>query len=205
VSATRRSSGAGAHRGEQLTPFLAFPPEIRKIIYTTNAVGSLNSRFRQATRRRGHFPNEQAALKVLYVVIRSPIANRTNVTGRTTGWKAALNALALFYGDRITLNRGHDHRSHTIFLTDPLPDLDHTQRACRRDIRVDRGWYKPHRHPSSIGMLSHFEGSPISAPSRSLPVHRRCPVQGAKLTAWHQTGDLQVAPENRTLYLQSIK
>jgi putative transposase len=89
---------------EQFTPFLAFPPEIRKIIYTTNAVESLNARFRQATRRRGHFPNEQAALKVLYLVIRSPIANRTNVTGRTTGWKAALNALALFYGDRITPN-----------------------------------------------------------------------------------------------------
>ena len=45
-----------------------------------------------------------SALKVLYLVIRNPIANRTNVTGRTTGWKAALNALALFYCDRITLN-----------------------------------------------------------------------------------------------------
>jgi putative transposase len=67
-------------------------------------VESLNSRFRQATRRHGHFPNEQAAFKVLYLVIRSPIANCTNVTGRTTGWKAGLNALALFYGDRITLN-----------------------------------------------------------------------------------------------------
>lgn len=89
---------------EQFTPFLAFPPEARKVIYTTNAVESLNSRFRQATRRRGHFPNEQAALKVLYLVIRSPIKNRTNVTGRTAGWKAALNALALFFDDRITLN-----------------------------------------------------------------------------------------------------
>lgn len=89
---------------EEFTPFLAFPPEVRRVIYTTNAVESLNSRFRQATRRRGHFPNDQAALKVLYLVIRSPIANRTNVTGRTTGWKAALNALTLFYGDRIALN-----------------------------------------------------------------------------------------------------
>ncbi len=89
---------------EQFTPFLAFPPEIRKIIYTTNAVESLNARFRQATRRRGHFPSEQAALKVLYLVIRTPQRNRTNVTGRTAGWKAALNTLAMFYGDRITLN-----------------------------------------------------------------------------------------------------
>ena len=88
---------------EQFTPFLAFPPEIRKTIYTTNAVESLNARFRQATRRRGHFPTEQAALKVLYLVIRTPRPNRTNVTARTPGWKSALNSLALFYGDRITL------------------------------------------------------------------------------------------------------
>lgn len=65
---------------------------------------SLNARFRQATRRRGHFPNEQAALKVLYLVIRTPQKNRTNITGRTHGWKAALNTLTMFYGDRIALN-----------------------------------------------------------------------------------------------------
>ena len=47
---------------------------------------------------------KQAALKVLYLVIRTPRPNRTNVTGRTPGWKSALNSLALFYGDRITLN-----------------------------------------------------------------------------------------------------
>jgi putative transposase len=89
---------------DTFTPFLAFPPEIRKIIYTTNAIESLNARFRQAARRRGHFPTEQAALKSLYLVIRSPIKNRANVTGKTAGWKAALNALSLYYGDRITLN-----------------------------------------------------------------------------------------------------
>ncbi|MFI0454619.1 IS256 family transposase [Actinomadura sp. 6N118] len=85
-------------------PFLAFPTEIRKVIYTTNAIESLNARFRQATRRRGHFPTEQAALKVLYLVIRNPLKGRSNVTGTTRGWKAALNALSLHYGDRITLN-----------------------------------------------------------------------------------------------------
>ena len=87
------------------TPFLAFPPEIRKIVYTTNAIESLNARFRQAARRRGHFPTEQAALKVLYLVIRNPIKGRANVTGQTRGWKHALNALTLYYGDRITLNQ----------------------------------------------------------------------------------------------------
>ena len=89
---------------EQFTPFLAFPPEIRKIVYTTNAIESLNARFRQACRRRGHFPDEQAALKVLYLVIRSPIKNKTNATGGTAGWKEAINALTMYYGDRITLN-----------------------------------------------------------------------------------------------------
>ena len=60
-------------------------------IPVTNAIESPNARFRQATRRRGHFPNELCALKVLYLVIRNPDANRTNVTGHTTGGKAALN------------------------------------------------------------------------------------------------------------------
>jgi putative transposase len=87
---------------EQFTPFLDFPPELRRLIYTTNAIESLNARFRQATRRRGHFPTEQAALKVLYLVIRSPRPNRANVTGRTAGWKSVLNTLAMYYGDRIT-------------------------------------------------------------------------------------------------------
>jgi transposase-like protein len=87
---------------EQFTPFLDFPPDLRRLVYTTNAIESLNARFRQATRRRGHFPTEQAALKVLYLVIRSPRPNRANVTGRTTGWKSVLNTLVMYYGDRIT-------------------------------------------------------------------------------------------------------
>nr|WP_313886921.1 transposase [Saccharomonospora amisosensis] len=62
---------------------------------------SLNSRFRQATRRRGHFPTDQAALKVLYLVIRKPLKNRTNITGKTVGWRRALNTLSIYYGDRI--------------------------------------------------------------------------------------------------------
>jgi putative transposase len=89
---------------EQFCPFLTFPPEVRRVVYTTNAIESLNARFRQATRRRGHFPDDQAALKVLYLVIRSPRPNRTNVTGTTVGWKKALNALAMYYGERITEN-----------------------------------------------------------------------------------------------------
>ena len=52
---------------EEFVPFLDFPVELRRIVYTTNAIESL-TRFRRAVRHRGHFPNEQAAMKVLYLV-----------------------------------------------------------------------------------------------------------------------------------------
>ena len=86
---------------ERFTPFLAFDAEIRTVVYTTNMIESLNARFRQATRRRGHFPNEQAALKVLYLVIRDKKKNGGNITARLNGWSKALNAFAITYGDRI--------------------------------------------------------------------------------------------------------
>jgi len=88
----------------EFVPFLAFPVEIRKIIYTTNAIESLNARFRRAIRRRGHFPNDQAALKVLYLTVREKLPNRTNPTGKINGWKAILNALTIHYGDRLAIN-----------------------------------------------------------------------------------------------------
>lgn len=87
---------------EEFVPFLEFPVELRKIVYTTNAVESLNARFRRAVRHRGHFPNEQAAMKVLYLVATTRRANRENLTGRINNWKQVLNALAIHYGDRLT-------------------------------------------------------------------------------------------------------
>lgn len=89
---------------ETFTPFLSLPMDIRKLVYTTNAIESLNARFRQATRRRGHFPDADAALKVLYLVIQDKKPNRTNVTGKTNSWKSVINTLKLYYDDRITLN-----------------------------------------------------------------------------------------------------
>ena len=88
----------------EFVPFLAFPVEVRRIIYTTNAIESLNARFRAATRRRGHFPDEQSALKVLYLAARHHEPNRPNPQGRINGWKAVLNTLSLTYGDRLGLN-----------------------------------------------------------------------------------------------------
>ncbi len=66
-------------------------------------IESLNSRFRQASRRRGHFPSEDVALKVLYLAIRHREPNRPNPTGRTHNWKAAINVFVGYYGDRIDL------------------------------------------------------------------------------------------------------
>lgn len=85
----------------EFVPFLEFPAELRKIVYTTNAIESLNARFRRAVRHRGHFPNEQAAMKVLYLVATTRRKNRENLTGKINGWKSILNALTVHYGDRI--------------------------------------------------------------------------------------------------------
>ena len=85
----------------EFVPFLEFPVELRKIVYTTNAIESLNARFRRAVRHRGHFPNEQAALKVLYLVAIQRRPNRQDLTGRINGWKQILNTLSVHYGDRI--------------------------------------------------------------------------------------------------------
>jgi transposase-like protein len=88
----------------EFVPFLDYPIEIRKLIYTTNGIESLNARFRQATRRRGHFPNEQAAMKILYLTVKERRPNRANPTGQINGWKSILNTLAMTYGDRLGIN-----------------------------------------------------------------------------------------------------
>jgi putative transposase len=86
----------------EFVPFLEFPVELRTLVYKTKAIESLNARFRRAVRHRSHFPNEQAAVKVLYLVATERRKNRSNPTGRVHGWKQILNALTVHYGDRIT-------------------------------------------------------------------------------------------------------
>jgi transposase-like protein len=85
---------------EEFTPFLSYDPEIRKVICSTNAIESLNARYRRAVRARGHFPNEQAALKCLYLVTRSLDPTGTGRTRWTMRWKPALDAFAITFGDR---------------------------------------------------------------------------------------------------------
>jgi transposase-like protein len=87
---------------DEFVPFLEFPAELRTIVYTTNSIESLNARFRRAVRHRGHFPTEQAAMKVLYLKATERKTNRSNMTGRINGWKTILNVLTIHYGERIT-------------------------------------------------------------------------------------------------------
>jgi putative transposase len=106
---------------ERFIPFLAFPPELRKIIYTTNSIESLNFQLRKIIKNRGHFPNDDAVIKLLWLAIRDIEDKRARqrakeagaprgqrkaagrlVEGATVhGWKAALGALALTYPERL--------------------------------------------------------------------------------------------------------
>jgi putative transposase len=82
---------------ERVIPFFAFPAEVRKIIYTTNTVESLNRCFRKIIKSRGSFPSEEAAIKLLYLTMRNAIAKWTAVRD----WPVALNQFALVWEDRI--------------------------------------------------------------------------------------------------------
>ena len=87
---------------ERFTPFLEFDPAIRKIIYTTNAIESLNYQLRKVTKTRGHFPTDDAVLKILYLAIRNIGHQRGGDLGTgTQGWKQALNAFAIAFPGRL--------------------------------------------------------------------------------------------------------
>jgi putative transposase len=87
---------------ERFTPFLAFDPAIRKIIYTTNAIESLNYQLRKVTKTRGHFPTDDAVLKILYLAIRNIGNSRGGAIGtHTQGWTRALNAFAIAFPGRL--------------------------------------------------------------------------------------------------------
>ena len=82
---------------ERITPFFAFPPEIRKIIYTTNAVESLNMSLRKIIKTRGSFPSEEAAIKLLYLALR----NHSKKWSFIQGWREALNRFQILWPERM--------------------------------------------------------------------------------------------------------
>ena len=82
---------------EYITPFLAFEPEVRRVIYTTNAIEALNRQLRKATKTKGSFPSEDAARKLVYLAIQNAVPQWT----RTRGWTKALLAFKIHFGDRL--------------------------------------------------------------------------------------------------------
>ena len=80
-------------------PFFAFPPAVRRVIYTTNAIESLHMRLRKIIKTRGHFPTDDAALKLLWLALQNTFANTTRSVRE---WHEAMNQFAIFYGDRFT-------------------------------------------------------------------------------------------------------
>jgi putative transposase len=86
----------------RVIPLFSFPPEIRKVIYTTNAIESMNMSLRKVTKARGSFPNDDALLKLLYLALRN-IAKKWTMP--VQNWKAALNRFAIVYEDRLPLGR----------------------------------------------------------------------------------------------------
>jgi putative transposase len=82
---------------EHVTPFLAFPAEVRRVIYTTNAIEALNRQLRKAIKTKGHFPNEEAAKKLIYLAITNAVPAWT----RTRNWTTALLAFKIHFGERL--------------------------------------------------------------------------------------------------------
>ncbi|WP_399171314.1 IS256 family transposase [Streptomyces sp. TLI_171] len=89
----------------EFVPFLSFDAEVRRVICTTNAIESVNARIRKAVRSRGHFPNEQAALKCVYMAIMSLDPTGAGRKRWTTRWKAALNAFEIASDGRLSIGR----------------------------------------------------------------------------------------------------
>jgi transposase-like protein len=85
---------------DEFIPFLDYDIEIRTVLCSTNAIESLNARYRRAVKARGHFPTEQAALKCLYLVTRSLDPTGVGKARWTMRWKPAINAFAITFGDR---------------------------------------------------------------------------------------------------------
>jgi putative transposase len=86
---------------ERIVPFFAYPAEIRKVIYTTNAIESLNMSLRKVTKNRGSFPNDEAMFKLLYLALNN-IAKKWTMPIRD--WRAALIRFSILFEDRMPAN-----------------------------------------------------------------------------------------------------
>ena len=81
----------------QIIPFLAFPPDVRRVIYTTNALENVHRQLRKILKTRGHFPNDEAATKLIRLALRNITARWSDTTLR---WKLAMRQFVILYDDR---------------------------------------------------------------------------------------------------------
>jgi transposase-like protein len=95
-------AGAWRPAWEHVVPFYVFPPDIRRVRYTTNAIESLNMQLRKIIKTRGHFPTYEAATKLLWLAIRNMLAKTLRPT---YDWDVAMNQFAVLFGERCTLAR----------------------------------------------------------------------------------------------------
>ena len=84
---------------DKVIPFFAFPTAVRKVIYTTNAIESINARLRFDLKTRGHFPSDDAASKLIWLALRNITAGWGHAA---RDWKEAMNQFAILYADRFT-------------------------------------------------------------------------------------------------------
>jgi len=82
---------------DRVIPFLAFPPAVRRVIYTTNAIESVHSQLRKIIKTRGHFPSDEAATKLIWLALRNITADWSRSAKE---WRGAMNQFAIAYGDR---------------------------------------------------------------------------------------------------------
>ena len=85
---------------DRVIPFFTFPPDVRRVIYTTNAIESVHARLRKIIKTRGHFPSDAAATKLIWLALRNITADWKRASPT---WKSAMNQFAILYGDRFTL------------------------------------------------------------------------------------------------------
>ena len=91
--------GAWRRAWDKVIPFFAFPPAVRRVIYTTNAVESVNAQLRKIIKTRGHFPSDEAATKLIWLALKNITADWHRAAQH---WKAAMNQFAILYEERFT-------------------------------------------------------------------------------------------------------
>lgn len=108
-----------------MIPFFAFPDEVRRIIYTTNAIKALNSKLRWAVRARGHFPSDEAATKLLYLIL-----NRSEKEWKMPPreWTMVKAQFAVIFGERFIKRHGG-----VMLIRPPTHEIPDTPRQGRSD------------------------------------------------------------------------